>query len=129
MLSSEDFKEILNPNKEEFGEVTKEFSESLNKKDYSHAIEMIDKGYNPMFDTPLVYARFISELRKMLQEGRLEEMSKETIHKYFENVRKARELIGKLMNFTIMRYQGITENIKKLQELQQKYGLTNAPKG
>ena len=116
------------PHKEEIVEIAKELKKAIDRKDYPCAIEQLDKGYNLAFGTSLIHARRVSELREMLEEGELEKLSKQD-NLSPEEVEEARKIIRELIGFETERYQKITEAMKKLQELQQKYRLTDAPVG
>ena len=61
----------FNPHEEEMDEIVRELEGAKDKVDYSHVGELVDKFYFSMLDTSLDYARQISALRELHEEGKL----------------------------------------------------------
>jgi hypothetical protein len=118
----------LRPHEEEIDKIWKELEKAKDKGDYANVIKLIDRAYNLMFDTTLLYAKEISRLGELLQEGRLEGLAKKE-GVSIKNIEEEKEIIRRYRDSLIEEYSEMVEPMKRMQEIQHENGLTNAPRG
>lgn len=107
----------------EYGEIKKilgECQDAVQRRDYSHANECLDRVYYLNFDTLLRCGEIISKLEDTLKEI-------ETFTLTQEKKESVKELIGQAVLSMKGNYAKISAELREMQEIQQKYDLTNAP--